>query len=276
VTIITENYDDETIYTRDELKLRVGRYGNMASVTLGRREPTGRSSDYFNILVEPESRTVLAGALAGEEYVVVHKGARTHFPRREGDYILLGPETFSDADKTVISHQGENYYRDRFVSIVRGRCPACRRGGLVVGDEGHVRCSHADCPRPESADNLLRFGDPDPKTVSEGNTRTGPDDEFWEATRAGAPTVVDTRPPAGVLRFTVASQPDADAAWAIARLVARKFYHDRPFGLSMTDVRTGIQRAFSPQMSFDCQFEARPGTAFELNRHGVREWEDGS
>jgi hypothetical protein len=190
MTITTENYDDKTIYTRDELTLEIGRHGRMASVTLGRRGPTGRFTVHFNILVEPESRTVLARALAGDEYIVVSKSAWA-------------------------------------------RAPA--------------------------------------------NTRAEPDDEFWEATRAGAPTVVEqTRPPAGVLRFTVAGQPDADTAWAIARLIARKFYGDRRAGLSMTDVRTGVQRAFSPQVSFDCQFEARPGTAFELNRHGVREWEDGS
>ncbi|MFB7707941.1 hypothetical protein [Streptomyces sp. NPDC056105] len=39
---------------------------------------------------------------------------------------------------------------------VAGRCPACQRGGLFLGDGGHVTCSQADCPDPCAADKLLR------------------------------------------------------------------------------------------------------------------------
>jgi hypothetical protein len=44
-------------------------------------------------------------------------------PKQSGDFIIIGPECFSDADKTVIAWAGENYYR------------ACGRG-VVLADEG--------------------------------------------------------------------------------------------------------------------------------------------
>jgi oligoribonuclease len=32
------------------------------------------------------------------------------YPREDGDFVIIGPETFKDSAGTVISHQGENYY----------------------------------------------------------------------------------------------------------------------------------------------------------------------
>lgn len=34
----------------------------------------------------------------------------TTYPYPSGDAVILGPETFADKGKTVICHQGENYY----------------------------------------------------------------------------------------------------------------------------------------------------------------------
>lgn len=38
---------------------------------------------------------------------------------------------------------------------VSGRCPACNRTALFLGDGGYVTCSHLDCPRPDAAADLL-------------------------------------------------------------------------------------------------------------------------
>jgi hypothetical protein len=39
--------------------------------------------------------------------------------------------------------------------LVKGRCPACNRGGLFLGNGGYVTCSHADCPEPDAASTAL-------------------------------------------------------------------------------------------------------------------------
>ncbi|MEU9576242.1 hypothetical protein [Streptomyces chilikensis] len=38
---------------------------------------------------------------------------------------------------------------------VRGACPACGCGGLVLADGGFVTCMRADCPDPGAASALL-------------------------------------------------------------------------------------------------------------------------
>ncbi|MER5694903.1 DUF6085 family protein [Streptomyces mirabilis] len=38
---------------------------------------------------------------------------------------------------------------------VQGRCPACGRTSLFLGDGGYVTCSIIDCPNPSAADELL-------------------------------------------------------------------------------------------------------------------------
>lgn len=44
--------------------------------------------------------------------VVINPNIPKTYPHREGDTLVLGPETFTDLpDKTVISHAGENYNR---------------------------------------------------------------------------------------------------------------------------------------------------------------------
>lgn len=38
---------------------------------------------------------------------------------------------------------------------VQGRCPACHRNTLFLGNGGHVTCSRLECPNPCAADELL-------------------------------------------------------------------------------------------------------------------------
>lgn len=38
---------------------------------------------------------------------------------------------------------------------VQGRCPACRRPSLFLGDGGHLTCAQLTCPNPCAADQLL-------------------------------------------------------------------------------------------------------------------------
>lgn len=46
------------------------------------------------------------------DMVVINPNIPKTYPHREGDTLVLGPETFTDLpDKTVISHAGENYNR---------------------------------------------------------------------------------------------------------------------------------------------------------------------
>lgn len=39
--------------------------------------------------------------------------------------------------------------------LVQGKCPACGRTSLFLGDGGYVTCSIIDCPNPSAADELL-------------------------------------------------------------------------------------------------------------------------
>lgn len=41
------------------------------------------------------------------------------YPYEEGDFIVIGPEAFSDKDRKVISWQGANYYRPNAEPLVR-------------------------------------------------------------------------------------------------------------------------------------------------------------
>jgi hypothetical protein len=38
---------------------------------------------------------------------------------------------------------------------VQGRCPACHRGGLFLGEGGYVTCSQFDCPDPGAPSSAL-------------------------------------------------------------------------------------------------------------------------
>jgi hypothetical protein len=45
---------------------------------------------------------------------------------------------------------------------VQGRCPACHKSSLFLGDGGHVTCSRLDCPNPCAADEMLHGEQPAP------------------------------------------------------------------------------------------------------------------
>lgn len=44
--------------------------------------------------------------------------------------------------------------------LVQGRCPACGRASLFLGNGGHVTCSIIDCPNPSLADEQLHGEQP--------------------------------------------------------------------------------------------------------------------
>jgi hypothetical protein len=56
--------------------------------------------------------------------------------------------------------------------IVQGRCPACGRASLFLGNGGHVTCSIIDCPNPSEADDLLHGEEPAPAATEATDMET--------------------------------------------------------------------------------------------------------
>lgn len=45
------------------------------------------------------------------------------------------------------------------IAIVRGYCPACGLGSLVLGDDNRIVCVTADCSRRDAVDKILDEGE---------------------------------------------------------------------------------------------------------------------
>ena len=112
-------------YGKHETTLHIERMDGDAYVRVVNEE----DGSFYAAILPAAERQAAAQALAGDGWRVV--AAEHIYPYRYGDYIVLGPETFSDADKTVISHKGENYYA-RQEKVALETDPADVRVGDVV------------------------------------------------------------------------------------------------------------------------------------------------
>lgn len=69
------------------------------------------------------------------------KSEGSDYPRKEGDFLILGPECFTGVDGLVISYKGENYYKACGVKVTNKE-----EGGSThcVRRVGHPGLLHED------------------------------------------------------------------------------------------------------------------------------------
>lgn len=105
----------------------------------------------------------LDGPVAAEQGAeAVGEGQVTRRPQKGAWSLTVAEEHHWDAAKTaeaariLAAHPPRDYTVATTTGpAVQGRCPACRRTSLFLGNGGHVTCARLDCPSPCAADDLL-------------------------------------------------------------------------------------------------------------------------
>lgn len=172
----------------------------------------------------------------------------TEYPRREGDFVVIGPECFANEDRSVICWQGVNFYiqpPEPTVSpdvewVRNGVCLACGDGVLASGE--HIDPQrHADwvehmndaTPEPtvkpdrEQAEQLSRALNPQAWDIVAGIENTAARERYQDKLIEAARDAIALWP--GKTEREIAEAAWDDAAIAVVKLVEHQSALTGPF-----------------------------------------------
>lgn len=98
-------YEDDLHWTFRITPINDGGYAHVLTAD--------ENSRGVGIAIPADERQAAAQALAGDEYRVVSakQAGKSGYPHWDGDFRILGPGVFADADLNVVNVNGENYTR---------------------------------------------------------------------------------------------------------------------------------------------------------------------
>lgn len=62
-------------------------------------------------LSEQDTRVCELLLHAADTHLKLAEAKRKTYPHQDGEHTILGPETFTDKDASVVAYRGDNYYR---------------------------------------------------------------------------------------------------------------------------------------------------------------------